>query len=190
MEPILGVLIITGIILGGVFAATQKKEEEQDNEDEKPLDIQVPRKPKPQVTRDNRKVEMWQTMEDEEVCEVCQQNSGKLKPPPNAHGDFCPITCSHWTSNNPSEFRLLQADEATDDIPAHPDCRCFWRAVPKWWHELLKTDPKKAKELDDKGLVDDELWIQDESGKQIATATVKFSSSRKKSPIRARKKRL
>jgi hypothetical protein len=49
---------------------------------------------------------VWQTMEDERVCDVCEENQGR------------------------------SIDEVGDEPPAHPWCRCWLRLIPRSWQGL------------------------------------------------------
>jgi hypothetical protein len=50
---------------------------------------------------------VWQTMEDEHVCDVCEENAGR------------------------------SVDDVGDEPPAHPWCRCWLRIIPRDWQSLL-----------------------------------------------------
>jgi hypothetical protein len=93
-------------------------------------------------------VEIWQTMEDGRVCDICDVYDG------------------------------LEREEVDDDIPAHFNCRCFFRIVPADWANLLSSDDPDEKEaalrMMDEGLVPDAMAITGESGNLIGTATVSF----------------
>jgi hypothetical protein len=58
--------------------------------------------------------EIWQTMEDERVCDICGPLDGKP---------------------------MSEVDEYQ---PAHPRCRCFTRVVPKAWADLADRDLARA----------------------------------------------
>ena len=89
--------------------------------------------------------EVWQTMEDTSVCEICADNLGSTRT------------------------------DASDDIPVHPNCRCFWRLVPKEFGELMRSDPEAAAALDERGIAPDALVIWDAEHKEIkAMAVVDF----------------
>lgn len=93
--------------------------------------------------------EIWQTMEDGDVCPVCAPYDGQ------------------------------PYDSVGDEIPAHFNCRCFTRIVPKQWAELLRSGNAEDKELalkmDDKGLVPDAMAIRGPDGQIDGTVTVTFS---------------
>lgn len=90
--------------------------------------------------------EVWQTMEDERMCDECGPLNGKTR------------------------------DEIQDDPPLHPRCRCFWRVMPKDWIDLSKRDWQTAHALDLAGVVPDGMYIRDEATGDIkAHVVVKFS---------------
>lgn len=86
--------------------------------------------------------EIWQTLEDARVCDQCDPNDG------------------------------LERDEVDDDIPAHPNCRCFWRLVPQQWADLLKEDPDTAREMDRRGLVPDAMALWDDKEQEMTGAVI------------------
>jgi hypothetical protein len=89
--------------------------------------------------------EIWQTMEDERVCEICGPLNG------------------------------VPMSDVEEDQPAHPNCRCFSRLVPKSYADLLAgEDPEAAHELDRRGLVPDAMIIRDESGTISGLVMVNF----------------
>ena len=97
------------------------------------------------ANRDVVKVEIWQTREDSDVCDICDENDGEKR------------------------------NDVRDEVPAHPGCRCFWRVVPQEWQSLLKkVDPALAREMDMRGLVPDAMIIRDENGDPAAALMVTF----------------
>jgi hypothetical protein len=92
--------------------------------------------------------EIWQTVHDGDVCDICEPYDG------------------------------FSADEIPDDIPAHPNCRCYWRIVPVAWAELLRSggvdDRQLAIEMDARGLVPNSMAIRDERGNVVAYTIVDF----------------
>lgn len=93
--------------------------------------------------------EVWQTMEDGRVCAICDSQDG------------------------------LERSEVTEDMPAHPICRCFFRLVPKSWAELAASnDPSFARMIDRAGLVPDAMLIMGDDGEPKAAATVSFQKWR------------
>ena len=97
------------------------------------------------VNGDILEEEVWQTMEDTSVCDICADNIGATR------------------------------DSASDDIPVHPRCRCFWRLVPKQFAELMRNDPEAAAAMDARGIVPYSLVIWDKDHKEIkAMAVVEF----------------
>ncbi len=94
--------------------------------------------------------EIWQTMMDADVCPICDDNAGATR------------------------------DEADEDIPAHPNDRCFWRIVPKAYADLLSSgddnDRALAKQMDDDGLPIDAMAIRDDNGDLVGKIIVSFDS--------------
>ena len=92
--------------------------------------------------------EIWMTMEDSGVCPICDAYDGK----PYA--------------------------DVGDDIPAHFNCRCYMRIVPKPWAELLRSgnaaDKETALKMDDAGLVPDSMAIRGVDGELVGTIVVPF----------------
>jgi hypothetical protein len=92
--------------------------------------------------------EIWQTMEDADVCPICDEFDGK------------PL------------------DEVLAEIPAHFYCRCYARLVPRDWAALLASGDadEKAAALayDDEGLVPDAMAVRGEDGSLVATVIVEF----------------
>jgi hypothetical protein len=94
--------------------------------------------------------EIWQTSFGSRVCDICDGNLGKTR------------------------------DEADDDIPAHPNCECYWRLVPAQWADLLKngdaSEAELAKWMDSKGIVPSSMVIRDEDGDPAGQVSVSFES--------------
>lgn len=93
--------------------------------------------------------EVWVTMEDGVVCEICEEYDG------------LPLT------------------EIDDDIPAHYNCRCYTRFVPKPWADMLSSaDPDEkdiALRMDDAGLVPGSMAVRSGiSGNLVGRAIVDF----------------
>lgn len=93
--------------------------------------------------------EIWVTMEDRVVCPICADYDGK------------PLS------------------EVQDDIPAHYNCRCYTRFVPKAWAKMLRSgDPDErevAMKMEDAGLIPDSLAIRSpRTGDLIGRAIVSF----------------
>jgi hypothetical protein len=84
--------------------------------------------------------EIWQTMEDERVCDECGPLDG------------------------------LTREEADDEPPLHPRCRCFWRIMPKQWIDL--ADRELAHAIDVAGGVPDGMYMRDPKTGEIKGATV------------------
>jgi len=84
--------------------------------------------------------EIWQAEGDEATCEDCDELDG---------------------------YSRADAEKGGDTIPLHPNCRCYWRIVPKAWSEYLRSlDPEQARALDDKGIAPDAMALRDpETGK-------------------------
>ena len=98
---------------------------------------------------DSVEEEVWVTMEDGSVCPICNDYDGK------------PLS------------------EIEDDIPAHYNCRCYTRFVPKAWAAMLRSgDPEekeRALQMDDRGLVPDSMAIYStKTGELIGRAIVTF----------------
>ena len=94
-------------------------------------------------------VEVWVTMEDGIVCPICEEYDGK------------PLS------------------EIDDTIPAHYNCRCYTRFVPKSYSDMLQSGDPAEKEMalrmDDAGLVPDSLPIvSPKTGRLIGRAIVSF----------------
>ena len=93
--------------------------------------------------------EIWVTMEDGVVCPICEEYDGK------------PLS------------------EINDDIPAHYNCRCYTRFVPKGWADMLRSGDPDEKDLalsmDDAGLVPDAMAVRSpRTGELIGRAIVSF----------------
>jgi hypothetical protein len=95
-------------------------------------------------------VEVWQTRDNTRVCDVCDENRG------------------------------LTRDEADTDIPAHPNCNCYWRLVPKSWADLLKSgdmdDQELSRVMDAKGIVPNSMVVYDDDGNVAGHVIVTFQS--------------
>jgi hypothetical protein len=94
--------------------------------------------------------EIWQTREDEKVCEECGPLDGLTR-------------------------EEAEAIDPEADTPMHPRCRCFWRVMPKDWIELSKSDPVLAQALDVAGAVPDGMYIRDNEGNIKAAVVVSFT---------------
>jgi hypothetical protein len=107
-------------------------------------------------------VEIWQTRYYDRVCDICDENRG------------------------------LTRDEADSDIPAHPNCGCFWRLVPKSWRALLmsgdQNDVAIAKAMDASGEVPNAMLIFNDDGKLVGSTIVEFDTwaENKMAPIQSR----
>lgn len=92
--------------------------------------------------------EIWQTRDNARVCDECDANKG------------------------------LTPEEADNDIPAHPNCECYWRLVPASWADLLKSgdidDQELARLLDARGEVPNSMILKDDDGNLVAHAIVSF----------------
>ena len=92
--------------------------------------------------------EVWQTSFSARVCDDCDAQLGLTK------------------------------DEAEFDIPAHPNCECYWRLVPATWAQLLRTgdsqDRSLARYMDANGIVPGAMIIRDDDGNITSKAIVKF----------------
>ncbi len=91
--------------------------------------------------------EIWQTRYNARVCDDCDSQRG------------------------------MTMDEAELDIPAHPNCECYWRLVPESFAELLRSgnaeDRALAEQMDAEGLVPSGMTIlkdgQDVGAKMIVS---------------------
>lgn len=92
--------------------------------------------------------EIWQTRYYKRVCDICEENRG------------------------------LTREEATDDIPAHPNCECFWRVVPASWVALMRSgnadEREIAKAMDAADEVPDMMLVMNNQGELVGAATVEF----------------
>lgn len=92
--------------------------------------------------------EIWQTVHDGRVCDDCDPNDG------------------------------LSQEEADGEIPNHPNCRCYWRLVPKSWAALLSSGNEEDRELaimmDAQGIVPNAMIIRDIDGKPAAYSIITF----------------
>ena len=93
-------------------------------------------------------IEIWQTRYYDRVCDICDANKG------------------------------LTREEADDVIPAHPNCGCYWRLVPKDWADLLKSgdaeDRELAKTMDAFGEVPSAMLIYNDAGALVGSTIVEF----------------
>lgn len=95
------------------------------------------------------KMEIWQTMEDGRVCNICDSYDGR------------PV------------------EELGEIPPAHFNCRCYTRFVPAEYSNMLRSGDQAEREMalrmDDAGLVPDALPIRSEkTGNIIGRAIVSF----------------
>lgn len=102
-------------------------------------------------------VQIWQTRYWDRVCDICDENRG------------------------------LTMDEATDDIPAHPNCACYWRMVPRKFADLLRSgnaeDMAAAIEMDAAGLDPSSVAMLDpESGELKGLLSITFNEWKKGMP--------
>lgn len=102
--------------------------------------------------------EIWMTLEDGRVCEICSDYDGK------------PLS------------------EIDEDIPAHYNCRCYTRFVPKAWAAMLRSgnpeDRENALRMDDAGLLPDSMAIRSpKTGELIGRAIVTFEDWKNKNII-------
>ena len=92
--------------------------------------------------------QIWETRRNATVCDDCDENEG------------------------------LSEEECDDEIPLHPNCRCYWRMVPKEWAEMLRSgnaeDYETAVDMDSQGLVPTAMAIKDLSGDLAGQTTVTF----------------
>jgi hypothetical protein len=92
--------------------------------------------------------EVWQTRYYKRVCDLCEGNRG------------------------------LTREEASDDIPAHPNCNCFWRIVPATWAQLMRSgnldEREIAKAMDAADEVPDMMLVLNDKGELVGAATVEF----------------
>jgi hypothetical protein len=93
-------------------------------------------------------IEVWQTRYYKRVCDICEGNRG------------------------------LKREEASDEIPAHPNCNCFWRVVPMSWAELMRSgnadEREIAKVMDAADEVPDMMLVLNDKGELVGAATVEF----------------
>lgn len=93
-------------------------------------------------------VEIWQTRDNQRVCDECDANRG------------------------------MTAAEASNEIPAHPNCECYWRLVPASWADLLRSgdasEQDLAKILDARQEVPNSMILKDDDGNLVAHAIVSF----------------
>jgi len=95
--------------------------------------------------------EIWVTMEDGIVCPICE------------------------------DYDQKPVDEVPDDIPAHYNCRCYTRFVPKAWADMMRSgdsaERDAAQAMDDAGMIADSMAIRSpKTGNIIAHAVVSFEN--------------
>ena len=92
--------------------------------------------------------EVWQTRYNQRVCDECDGNAGQTR------------------------------DDLDDDIPAHPNCFCYWRVVPKEWASLLASgDPSEqdaAVRIDALGKMPTSMQLLGDDGKPKASVIINF----------------
>lgn len=101
--------------------------------------------------------EIWQTSFSARVCDICDDNKG------------------------------LTREEADDDIPAHPNCECYWRLVPANWADLLRSgdadDEKLARWMDANGVVPSSMIVRNDDGDPVGRVIVKFEDWMEGQPL-------
>lgn len=94
--------------------------------------------------------EIWKTRGDLRVCDECSDNEGETR------------------------------EDADDDIPAHPNCHCFWMLVPKSYADLLRSgdadDRALAGDMMKQGIAPNALVIRNEDGDIAAKTIISFGS--------------
>ena len=90
--------------------------------------------------------EIWTVFGDDRVCDECDAQEGVTR------------------------------EESTEEMPLHPNCRCYWRIVPKAWADYLGTlDPEQGRALNARGIAPDAMAIRDKStGKIQALSWIEF----------------
>jgi hypothetical protein len=92
---------------------------------------------------------IWQTRYNQRVCEICDDNAGK------------------------------EESETDGDIPAHPNCACYWRVVPKEWADLLASGDESEREaairLDATGQLPTSMVIMGADGNPRGHLIVNFN---------------
>ena len=92
--------------------------------------------------------EIWQTSFSVRVCDICAENEGLTK------------------------------EEAGDDIPAHPNCECYWRMVPAAWADLLRSgdasDQDLAEWMDANHVVPGSMVVLNSDGDPVAKSIVSY----------------
>jgi hypothetical protein len=120
-------------------------------------------------------VEIWQTMDDGGSCSKCAQNHGltrdDLKAPAVVSAPGGTIEVQR---EQDIPALCVQEDGVEFGYPGSAICRCFWRAVPRSFYELLKRDPEAARKLDAAGKVEDVLLVRDKVGEIMAEARIRF----------------
>ncbi len=100
------------------------------------------------VNEESDVVQIWETRRNLSVCDDCDANEG------------------------------LTEEEVDGWIPLHPNCRCYWRIVPRAWADLLRTgddnDYATAIDMDSAGLVPNAMALRGPDGQLAGYTTVKF----------------
>lgn len=100
------------------------------------------------LNEDMEMEEIWQTSLSARVCDICDAYKG------------------------------FTAEEVDDDIPAHPNCECYWRLVPAQWAKLLRSgeadEVELAKWMDANGVVPGAMIIRNDEGDPVGKVIVKF----------------
>ncbi len=92
--------------------------------------------------------EIWQTRYNARVCEICDEQAGKTP------------------------------EEATEEMPPHPNCECYWRLVPASFADLLTSDQfgdhELARRIDAAQLPYSGMYVRDGEGGVAAMTTITF----------------
>lgn len=92
--------------------------------------------------------EIWQTRDDNDVDEDCADNEG------------------------------LDREEADGEIPLHPNCRCYWRIVPRSWASMLRDGDEDERDtalaMDSEGIVPNAMAVTDKDGNIAGHLIVSF----------------